>query len=133
MQTQLDLAHFWSLGDFVIRAVAILLLLFSVASWSAPAAVTDARFDAAYLGNPEPVYPIASRRLGEEGKVRLRVKVRADGTAERVEISQSSGFDRLDEAARAAVERWRFIPARRGEDAIESWVIVLVRFSLQDR
>jgi protein TonB len=100
---------------------------------SAPAAVTDARFDAAYLSNPKTVYPIASRRLREEGTVRLRVKVSAGGTAESVEISQSSGFGRLDETARAAVERWRFIPARRGEEAIESWVIVPVRFSLQDR
>lgn len=33
MQSQLGLAHFWSQGDFVTHAVAILLLLLSVASW----------------------------------------------------------------------------------------------------
>lgn len=96
-----------------------------------PAVVTAARFDADYLANPKPAYPVASRRLGEEGKVLLRVKVSSDGTPLLVEIKQSCGFGRLDEAARAAVLRWRFVPARRGDEAIESWVSVPIAFSLQ--
>lgn len=98
----------------------------------APApAVTGARFDADYLSNPKPVYPTASRRLGEEGKVLLRVRVSAAGEPLAVDVKQSSGFARLDEAAKAAVERWRFVPAKRGSEAIESWVAVPVVFSLQ--
>jgi protein TonB len=97
----------------------------------APPVVTAPRFDADYLSNPKPVYPFASRRLGEEGKVLLRVKVSPDGTALSVEIKQSSGFPRLDDAARDAVVRWRFVPARRGDEAIESWVTVPIVFSLQ--
>lgn len=97
----------------------------------APPVVTAPRFDADYLSNPKPVYPLASRRLGEEGKVLLRVKVSPDGTALSVEIKQSSGFPRLDDAARDAVVRWRFVPARRGDEAIESWVTVPIVFSLQ--
>jgi len=97
----------------------------------APAVVTAARFDADYLANPKPVYPVASRRLGEEGKVLLRVKVSPGGTPVVVEIKQSCGFARLDGAARAAVEHWRFVPARRGDEAIESWVSVPIVFSLQ--
>lgn len=96
-----------------------------------PAVVTEARFDADYLSNPKPAYPIASRRLGEEGKVLLRVKVSSGGTALAVEVKHSCGFGRLDEAARAAVLRWRFVPARRGDEAIESWVAVPIVFSLQ--
>lgn len=96
-----------------------------------PAVVTEARFDADYLSNPKPVYPVASRRLGEEGKVLLRVKVSPGGTAMAVEVKHSCGFGRLDEAARAAVLRWRFVPARRGDEAIESWVAVPIVFSLQ--
>ena len=94
------------------------------------AAVTEARFDADYLSNPKPVYPVASRRLGEEGKVLLRVKVSPGGTPAVVEIKHPSGFPRLDAAAKAAVERWRFVPAQRGDDAIESWVTVPIVFSL---
>lgn len=97
----------------------------------APPAVTLARFDADYLSNPKPVYPVASRRLGEEGKVFLRVKVSPGGTALAVEVKQSCGFSRLDAAAKSAVERWRFVPARRGAEAIESWVTVPIVFSLQ--
>lgn len=97
----------------------------------APPVITAARFDADYLSNPKPVYPVASRRLGEEGKVLLRVKVSPGGTALSVEIKQSCGFGRLDEAAKAAVERWKFVPARRGDEAIESWVTVPIVFNLQ--
>lgn len=97
----------------------------------APLATTAARFDADYLHNPKPVYPPASRRLGEEGKVVLRVRVGADGAALEVEIKQGSGFSRLDAAARAAVSQWRFVPARRGNEAVESWVAVPIQFNLE--
>jgi protein TonB len=93
--------------------------------------VTAARFDADYLNNPKPVYPSASRRLGEEGKVVLRVRVSADGFPLSVDVKQSSGFARLDDAARAAVEQWRFVPAKHGADAIESTVLVPLNFALR--
>ncbi|MGE5466121.1 MAG: energy transducer TonB [Ignavibacteria bacterium] len=97
----------------------------------APLPVTGARYDADYLHNPKPVYPMFSRRNGEEGKVQLRVRVSADGVPLEVEIKQSSGFARLDAAAREAVQKWRFVPARRGSEAIESWVGVPIVFSLE--
>jgi protein TonB len=96
----------------------------------APVPVTSARFDADYLHNPKPVYPMFSRRNGEEGKVQLRVRVGADGAALEVEVRQSSGFPRLDAAAREAVLKWRFVPAKRGDEPIESWVGVPIVFSL---
>ncbi len=96
----------------------------------APAPVIAARFDADYLQNPKPVYPALSRRLGEEGKVVLRVRVSAQGASLHVEIKQSSGYFRLDEAARAAVEKWRFVPARQGSEAVEASVLVPLHFTL---
>ncbi|MBS1190037.1 MAG: energy transducer TonB [Rhodocyclaceae bacterium] len=95
-----------------------------------PAPVVAARFDADYLHNPKPVYPTFSSRNGEEGKVLLRVKVTTAGTAQELEIKQSSGYPRLDNAAREAVAKWRFVPAKRGDEAIESWVTVPVAFTL---
>jgi protein TonB len=103
-----------------------------VAAPSAPAAVTEARFDADYLHNPKPEYPWAARRRGEEGRVMLRVQVSAAGTAAAVDIGRSSGFPLLDQAAREAVLRWRFVPARRGSEAIESWVLVPIAFRLDN-
>jgi TonB family protein len=96
-----------------------------------PSQVTDACFDAAYLQNAKPVYPLASRRLGEEGKVILRVRVSAVGLPLAIETGQSSGYERLDEAARNAVEKWRFIPARKGTGPMEAWVFVPLTFHLE--
>jgi protein TonB len=98
----------------------------------AGAPVTAARFDAAYLNNPRPVYPRLSRRMGEQGKVLLRVQVDGEGRPLEVRLQQSSGHTRLDEAARAAVSQWRFVPARRGDEAITTWVIVPIEFKLED-
>lgn len=88
------------------------------------------RFDADYLQNPEPAYPSLSRRLREEGKVILRVLVNPEGVAEQVEVRQSSGHARLDQAALATVRRWRFIPARRGTEHLAAWVLVPLSFQL---
>ncbi len=97
----------------------------------APVAVVAARFDADYLHNPKPAYPALSRRLNEAGRVVLKVRVSAQGTTLDVAISKSSGFARLDAAAVDAVTRWRFVPARRGDDAVDSSVIVPITFALE--
>lgn len=97
----------------------------------APLPVTQPRFNADYLDNPKPAYPSISRRMGEEGEVRLRVHVDTAGNARQVEISHSSGFPRLDQAALDTVRQWRFIPARQGDQAISAWVIVPILFSLR--
>lgn len=93
-------------------------------------AATAPRFDAAYLHNPDPAYPEASRRIGEEGRVVLRVLVSPGGEANQVEIHTSSGSSRLDQAAMAAVKRWRFEPARQSGGAIAAWVLVPISFHL---
>ncbi len=95
---------------------------------SAP--VVAPRFDAAYLNNPAPAYPMQSRRLNEAGRVLLRVQVSDAGNALQVQLHQSSGYSRLDQAAQDAVRRWRFVPARRGDVAISEWVIVPITFNL---
>ena len=92
---------------------------------------SQARFDAGYLRNPAPPYPAISRRMREEGKVTLRVLVTPHGTAESVEVKTSSGSVQLDEAASRTVRQWRFVPARRGDTAVQSWVLVPVIFKLE--
>lgn len=94
-------------------------------------AVSKARFDADYLHNPAPPYPPQARRMSEEGKVILRVEVSAEGRAANVEIKTSSGSARLDESALRTVRSWRFIPAKRGETAVDSWVLVPIIFKLE--
>jgi protein TonB len=97
----------------------------------ASVAVTPHGFNAAYLRNPAPRYPVASRRAGEQGTVTLRVLVSLDGLASRVAVEKSSGSPHLDAAALEAVKAWRFTPARRGVDAVESWMLVPIVFRLE--
>jgi protein TonB len=92
--------------------------------------VVPPRFDAAYLQNPQPEYPTISQRLGEEGRVLLRVLVSPEGRAEQIELKQGSGFTRLDLAALAAVRRWRFQAARQGSESLAAWVLVPITFHL---
>lgn len=94
-------------------------------------ALTAARFDADYLHNPAPAYPAQSRRLKEEGTVLLLVRVSAEGTPLSVEIRNSSGFDRLDEAGLQAVRQWRFVPAKRGSENVAASVLVPIQFKRQ--
>ncbi len=70
--------------------------------------------NAAYLNNPPPQYPSQSRRLGERGTVKWRVLIGTDGRASDPELVQSSGFSRLDDAAKQAVLAWRYVPGKRG-------------------
>jgi protein TonB len=91
----------------------------------APAPVA-ARYDADYLNNPAPSYPQLSRRLGEEGQVLVRVQVSTDGKVLSVELKQSSGFARLDEAALKAVAKYRFTAIGH-----VSSVVVPIKFNLK--
>ena len=95
-----------------------------------PVAIVQPRFDAAYLRNPAPRYPVQSRRLGEQGATQLRVCVDVQGRPERTNVVTSSGFERLDDAAREAVSGWRFAPARRGDTPVPACVIVPIRWRL---
>lgn len=79
----------------------------------APPAVTLPSSNADYLNNPKPVYPAMSRRLNEQGKTVVRVLIGVDGLPRSATIHQSSGYERLDEAARNAVMSWRYVPGKR--------------------
>ena len=86
-----------------------------------------------YGANPIPPYPALARRRSHEGTVTLRVVVGADGAVRKAEVAESSGFEELDQSALDTVRtRWRFVPARRGGVAVDSSVLVPVKFSLND-
>jgi protein TonB len=97
----------------------------------APARVELPSSDADYLQNPKPAYPPVSKRLGEQGKVVVRVLIGADGTAQRAEIAESSGFDRLDQAALNTVQRWRYVPGKRNGVPEAMWFRVPINFVLE--
>jgi protein TonB len=96
-----------------------------------PEPITPPIFNADYLDNPPPPYPMSARRSGQQGRVVLRVLVTPAGTAEEVEVRDSSGHVRLDEAARDTVRHWRFVPAKRGAQPIPAWVLIPISFRLK--
>ena len=77
-----------------------------------------------------PVYPESARREGREGSVLLRVLIDDQGRSKQVEVNHSSGSDALDRAAAEAIKRWRFHPARHGQNPVESWVRIPIEFRL---
>ena len=87
--------------------------------------------DADYLQNPKPAYPAMSKRLGEQGKVVVRVLIGVDGVVQKAEIRQSSGFERLDQAALMTAQRWRYVPGKRGGVAEAMWFNVPINFVLE--
>jgi len=92
---------------------------------------TEASVNANYGFNPPPKYPAIAKRRGWQGTVRLRVSVSAEGYSEAVAIHSSSGYEALDESAVEAVRKWRFNPAKRGNTAVASSVIVPINFTLE--
>jgi len=93
-------------------------------------AVTAPRSDASFLSNPAPVYPLASRRQREQGRVLLDVYILPDGAVGEIRLKRSSGHARLDRSALAAVRRWRYLPARRGDEPIPYWYVQPIDFEL---
>jgi periplasmic protein TonB len=92
--------------------------------------VTEPSATANYLHNPPPVYPESAQEKGWEGTVVLSVLVQPDGKAKTVEVKESSGRKILDQAALQTVQRWTFVPAYKGQTAVEGWVEVPIDFRL---
>ncbi len=86
---------------------------------------------AAYLNNPPPAYPAISRRLGEQGRVVIRVYIDERGEPIEADWAQRSGYSRLDQAAMDAVMAWRYVPAKRGEVPVAMWFNVPIAFDLK--
>jgi len=98
---------------------------------AAPARVELPSTDADYLNNPRPAYPPLSKRMGEQGKVVVRVLIGADGLPQKADIRTSSGFERLDQAALATVMKWRYVPGKRAGAPEAMWFNVPINFVLE--
>lgn len=69
----------------------------------------------------EPEYPAASERAGETGRVVLALLVGIDGKVVDSRIETSSGFSRLDEAARQALSLCSFQPGTADGKPEQAW------------
>ena len=89
-------------------------------------------YQAAYLNNPIPAYPMVARRMGWQGRVVLNVEVLASGLPGQIKLHQSSGHDVLDNAAMQAVRNWRFVAARQSGQVVTKWFLVPIPFILKE-
>ena len=96
---------------------------------SASAVTQYARPQGGYQVRPS--YPASARRLGVQGTTLLKVHVLVDGAVGEVVVQESAGHVDLDQAAADAVRRWRFDPARRGNEPVAMWVLLPVEFRLR--
>lgn len=96
---------------------------------AAPPTRTPASVSAAQCDKPD--YPNASRRMEEEGTVSLRFLVGVDGKVIQSEIEKSSGFKRLDEAARAGLSKCRFQPATVDGRPEQAWASMKYTWRLE--
>ncbi len=90
------------------------------------------RYGVRGLPNPAPRYPYKSRTKGEQGKVILQVVVNRKGRADEITVVQSSGYSRLDKAARKAVKKWKFQPAQKDGRSTRGIVQVPISFVLEN-
>ena len=72
----------------------------------------------------KPEYPSASRRMDEEGTVALRFLVGVDGKVIQSEVEKSSGYKRLDEAARTGLSKCQFRPAMVDGHPEQAWTTI---------
>jgi protein TonB len=95
-----------------------------------PLVFTPARAIAASHSIPE--YPFVSRRLREQGTLRLKLTIDEKGLVTEAVVVNSSSFQRLDEAAVKWVKaQWRYTPAMQGTKPVPSMADAIVEFKLQ--
>lgn len=91
-----------------------------------------ARINPGYAKALQPVYPPGMIRAETEGFATVRVLIGTDGRVKQVEVVKASDPAFLDATRKQALTKWRFLPATRDGEAVESWREMTVRFQLPD-
>lgn len=86
--------------------------------------------DARLAALVESCYPGTSRRLGEEGRVTVRLDIDATGRVSAWNHVERSGFERLDAAVDCVIRRLEFHPGRRDGEAVPASVHLPIVFRL---
>ena len=84
-----------------------------------------------YLNAPSPIYPMRSKRAGDQGTVMVKVLVDTNGRPSQVLLQTSSGHAELDESALSAVRAARFRPFTDAGVAQPVWVLCPIGFALR--
>lgn len=80
---------------------------------------------------PKPRYPRVAQRQGIEGFVTVRLRIDATGRVADAVVVKSEPRGVFDDAAMATARRYRFTPARRDGEPVETTLQQTIRFELQ--
>jgi periplasmic protein TonB len=83
--------------------------------------------------NVDEYYPPTSTRLGEEGIAKVKVCVGTNGRVIDATLEESSGFERLDQAAIKVAKLYRFNPATENGKPVEACAPMPLRFQIKDK
>ncbi|MDE2075846.1 MAG: energy transducer TonB [Burkholderiales bacterium] len=86
-----------------------------------------------YARHPHPQFPALSQALGESGEVVLSVLVDERGIPLSATVKKSSGYPRLDEAAKRAVMQAVYLPQVRNGVARQQAATASITFNLRSR
>lgn len=96
-----------------------------------PTVVESSSLGTKMISGAPPRYPMDSRRKREQGTVVLTLTLGVDGNVSAISVAQSSGFERLDDAALRAVRKWRWAPTLRNGQPVMVRGQVEIPFVLQ--
>jgi TonB family protein len=77
-------------------------------------------------------YPLSAQLDRLEGEVSLTIFVNPQGKPEEVSLSQTSGYDILDEAALRFVEKLSFDPGTLDDKPVGAWTRLVLRYKLTE-
>jgi len=106
----------------------------SPAVTTAPAPPLEVSIEGVKLIRPPPrVYPTMSRRLGETGRVLVRVVIDTQGVPTEVTLAEPSRYARLNEEALRSARQARFEPYRVNGRPMSVTILWPFVFNLEDR
>lgn len=115
-------------------AALLLSVIVMVAGFQSAGASGDIVLPRSDPGRPlsQPIYPVVSRRLQEQGTVVLKLHVLEDGSVADSVIDKSSGYPSLDYSAMYESFRWRLEPGSVDGAPLRMWGRFAVTFKVTD-
>ncbi len=92
--------------------------------------IIDSHFKKITSSSPNPTYPLTSRRNNEKGSVTIRFVIKSTGVVGDYDIINSSGYNKLDDAAVDAIKSWKFTPATIKGKGLNCWAVQTFNFGL---
>lgn len=83
------------------------------------------------VATTQPIYPYRAKRMGIEGKVRIRFLVNTSGRTDLLKILESTPAGEFDQAVQKTVKNWKFKPAMKDGRPVETWVETTIQFKLK--